>query len=201
MELKLRISSGKNAGQEIKVPGPKFVIGRAEGCQLRAKSDQIGERHCEFEVAPALVTVRDFGSPAGTLINGERVNGQRELKQGDKLKVGPLEFDVFVTTGIASKKKPKVGSVGEAATRMAAGPKADMDIDQWLSGDDEAEKPSKYALSAEELAALGLAEDGSKPADVPDDTAARQKAEKSASTNDQTRQAAADMINKYHKRS
>jgi pSer/pThr/pTyr-binding forkhead associated (FHA) protein len=198
MEVKLKIVGGKNAGQEIAVPGPKFVIGRATGCQLRAKSEQIAERHCEIEIAPALVVVRDFGSSNGTLVNGERVSGQREMKTGDKLRVGPLEFDVFITTGLATKKKPKVAGAGEAAARMAAGKKQDLDVTQWLGNDEDETARSREALTHEEMVALGLAPAGASSETSPEAQSDTPPEAKSAT--DDTRQVAADMLNKYFKR-
>src|SRR5437868_6082298 len=121
MEVKLRVIGGKNAGQELAVPGPKFVIGRIEGCQLRARSDSVADRHCELQVGEALVRIRDLGSTTGTFVNNERIAEARDLKMGDRLKIGPLEFEVCMSVKLATKKKPKVQSIGEAAARTAAG--------------------------------------------------------------------------------
>ena len=46
MEVSLKVVVGANAGKELKVPGPKFFIGRAEDCHLRPKSDLISRHHC-----------------------------------------------------------------------------------------------------------------------------------------------------------
>ncbi len=105
MEVKLKVLVGPNAGKELPVAGPKFLIGRAEDCQLRPRSDLISRHHCVLLIEEGLMTVRDFGSKNGTLINGERVRGECELKNGDKLTIGPLEFEFCVHVGVASKKR------------------------------------------------------------------------------------------------
>ena len=94
MELKLKVVEGKNAGQEIAVAGKKFFIGRAEDCHLRPGSDLISRHHCVLLIEDGYVGVRDFGSKNGTYVNDERVVGERELKAGDRLLVGPLRFEV-----------------------------------------------------------------------------------------------------------
>src|SRR6185295_4154930 len=104
MDLKLRVVEGKNAGQEISVPGSKFFIGRSEDCQLRPGSDLISRHHCVLLVEEGYVGVRDFGSKNGTYVNDERVVGERELKAGDRLSVGPLRFEVHLAHGLAAKK-------------------------------------------------------------------------------------------------
>jgi len=47
---------------------------------------------------------RDFGSKNGTQVNGERVEGERAFEAGDKLKIGPLEFELCVKASIAARR-------------------------------------------------------------------------------------------------
>ena len=143
MEVKFVVASGKSAGQKIAVPGPKFFIGRAEDCNLRPQSDLISRHHCVILVEDGYVAVRDFGSKNGTFVNGNRVRSEQELKSGDTLKVGPLEFSVELTVPVGAKKRPKVQSVQEAAARTAeagvAGTPGEaeeqFDLNNWF-GDD-----------------------------------------------------------------
>ena len=91
-------------------------------------------------VAEGRATIRDLGSRNGTIVNNQKIVGEHELRTGDKVKIGPLEFEVQLSTKIGGKKKPKVRSVQEAAARTveAAKPRdAEGDIDDWLNEDDE----------------------------------------------------------------
>jgi pSer/pThr/pTyr-binding forkhead associated (FHA) protein len=150
MEVKLVVAQGSQAGQEVPIPGRKFFIGRAEDCHLRPHSDLISRHHCVILVEDAFVAVRDFGSKNGTFVNGQRITSEVELKPGDNLKVGQLEFKVHMDVGVGGKKLPKVHSVQEAAVRTAQPPrpqkaaKDDMDVADWLS-DDEAHPMSDTA--------------------------------------------------------
>jgi len=200
MEVKLRVVGGKNAGQELPVAGPRFVIGRGDGCQLRAKSPAIAERHCELELAPGLVRLHDLGSGEGTFVNDQRVTGSRDLKIGDQLRVGPLTFELCLDAKLAGKKKPKVSSIGEAAARLAGGQKSTtrddgLDLDKLLGdGQDSQPTTSRYAarLSDEEQEALGLKPRTNPQADKPKPAA--------TDDSDETRQAAQKSLNKYFKR-
>jgi predicted component of type VI protein secretion system len=83
------------------------------------------------------LAIRDFGSKNGTVVNGQRIVGERELKPGDRLTIGPLEFEVVLPTPVPAKKRPKVESVKEAAARTAEGhgPQGGdgkLDVAQWL---------------------------------------------------------------------
>ncbi len=119
MEVKLVVASGRNAGQVIPVSGGKFFIGRAEDCNLRPYSDLISRHHCAILVDQGSVLVRDFGSKNGTVINGERVRTEQELKNGDRLQVGDLEFEVQLIVELPGKKLSKVHGVQEVAARTA----------------------------------------------------------------------------------
>ena len=139
MDVKLVVVGGKHPGQEIPVPGPKFFIGRAEDCQLRPRSEMVSRHHCVILVEEGFVAVRDFGSKNGTFVNGEREKAEQELKAGDRLRVGLLEFDVQLSVSVGGKKKPKVQSVQEAAARTVQSSAGgdDADVAGWLEDKDE----------------------------------------------------------------
>lgn len=139
MEVRLIVVGGKQAGKEIPVPGPKFLIGRAEDCQLRPQSDLVSRHHCAIVLAEGEVSIKDLGSRNGTFVNDERVEAERVLKTGDKLKVGPLEFEVQLSVPVGGKKKPKVHNIQEAAARTvrSAGQKGEMDVAGWIDDEEE----------------------------------------------------------------
>jgi pSer/pThr/pTyr-binding forkhead associated (FHA) protein len=144
MEVKLIVASGKNQGKEIPLSGKQFLIGRGEGCHLRPASERISRKHCAIIVAEGLVIARDLGSTNGTSVNGERITGDRELKNGDKLNVGGvLEFVIQYSVDLGGKKSPKVHSIQEAAARtVKKAATDDLDITQWLDDADQGLKPS-----------------------------------------------------------
>ena len=135
MQLKLKVLDGSQQGTEISVPGPKFLVGRDEDCHLRPKSDVISRHHCVVILEQGYAGVRDFNSKNGTFVNGERVAGERELKSGDELVIGPLRFAVQLDLAVGGKKKPKVKDIKEAAARTVQMAGGDLDITEWL-GDD-----------------------------------------------------------------
>lgn len=81
MELTLKVVSGKHAGQKLRIPTPKFLIGRGEECHLRPNSDLVSRHHCILFVGDSGAAVRDLNSRNGTYVNDERISGDRPLRR------------------------------------------------------------------------------------------------------------------------
>src|SRR5882757_2280657 len=88
------ITAGKMQGKSISIVTPEFIIGRDPECHLRPASPLISKKHCAFLVEGDKAAIRDFGSTNGTLLNNEPITGDRPIKNGDVVKVGPIEFRV-----------------------------------------------------------------------------------------------------------
>jgi len=69
MVVQLVVASGNRAGQIIPVSLEKFIIGRADDCHLKARSELISRYHCAILVGDE-VMVRDLGSRNGVRHNG-----------------------------------------------------------------------------------------------------------------------------------
>jgi pSer/pThr/pTyr-binding forkhead associated (FHA) protein len=151
MEVKLVVIGGKHAGTAIPIPGPKFLIGRGEGCHFRPQSHLVSRKHCAIVVQEGSVTIEDAGSTNGTFVNDERVQQQRELKSGDRIKVGGFELEVELSATLEGKKKPKVNNVQEAAARTVAAsvsPEGELDVSGWLADEEAEQKPASPSPKA-----------------------------------------------------
>jgi predicted component of type VI protein secretion system len=203
MDVKLVVLGGKHPGQEIAVSGPEFIVGRAPECKLRPNSDMVSRRHCMITVGEGKATIRDLGSRNGTILNGERIAGEHELRTGDKIRIGPLEFEVHLSTSIGGKKKPKVHSVHEAATRTveAARPRDnEQDIGDWLAEEDDGD------TKANKLTTTYVPAPAPKPAEETPAAAKQQRIDPLTGPGQQkkpvaesSRTAAADMLKQFFK--
>jgi pSer/pThr/pTyr-binding forkhead associated (FHA) protein len=110
MKLSLVVRTpGPGEGKSIPITLTQFLIGRDPQCHLRPKSEIVSKRHCALLVRGDEAYIRDFDSTNGTFINDEPVKGERELKSKDRLKIGPLLFDV-VLEGVPEKKPAMVAA-------------------------------------------------------------------------------------------
>jgi EAL domain-containing protein (putative c-di-GMP-specific phosphodiesterase class I) len=72
-----------------------FTIGRKEGCDLSISTRSISRRHAEILQQESCLWLRDLGSKNGTFVNGRRVSGLEQLRTGDVVQFGNVQFRVF----------------------------------------------------------------------------------------------------------
>ncbi len=149
MQMHLKVIGGNHDGKLISVNMDKFLIGRSEECQLRPKSESISRRHCAIVRKDGNILLIDLKSRNGTHVNEKKLDPSRAkiLKNGDKIRVGKLEFEAVIEVGIDKVKKSEVKSVQEAAVRAATASTPDsryeeVDVSMWL---DEAEQIQRNA--------------------------------------------------------
>jgi pSer/pThr/pTyr-binding forkhead associated (FHA) protein len=100
MKLSLEVlTDGKQKGKMLPIGLPQFLIGRDPQCHLRPASPSISKRHCALIQREGRVFLRDFDSTNGTFVNENPVKGEVELKDGDQLRIGPIQFTVRLEAG------------------------------------------------------------------------------------------------------
>jgi pSer/pThr/pTyr-binding forkhead associated (FHA) protein len=137
MDVRLICVGGKQDGQQVPIAGAEFLIGRGEDCHLRPGSELVSQHHAVILVGEGFVAIRDLASTNGTYVNGERIKAERRLAAGERVRIGPLEFEVKLAAHGDGKKKPNnVRSAREAASRnvgaalFTAGD--ELDISDWI---------------------------------------------------------------------
>src|SRR5215813_12305118 len=124
MKLSLVVlTPGKTEGKVIPITLSQFVIGRDPQCHLRPASAVISKRHCAILVRDSKIFLRDFDSTNGTFVNDQPVKGEVEVKNDDRLKVGPLLFGLRVEaaapppvnrpTPAPAARKPEAAEAGD----------------------------------------------------------------------------------------
>jgi uncharacterized RDD family membrane protein YckC len=72
------------------------VLGRSRKCQLTLADPAASRRHARLTVEEGRLWVEDLSSSNGTFVNGRRVTGVVELRDGDWLAVGQTEMMVLM---------------------------------------------------------------------------------------------------------
>jgi pSer/pThr/pTyr-binding forkhead associated (FHA) protein len=83
------------AGESFETGPVPLTIGRAgDNTVVLARDDFASARHARVEAQRDGLWIIDLGSTNGTLVNGDRIDGRRRLRDGDVVKVGDTELRV-----------------------------------------------------------------------------------------------------------
>nr|WP_037583648.1 FHA domain-containing protein [Stigmatella aurantiaca] len=100
MGVRLLIARGPQEGQEISFEEDEVRIGRAAENEIVLHEHGVSRRHLRIAARGGRHFVTELGSANGTLLNGRPLprDKEQELRGGDRLVVGPVEF-VFTPLG------------------------------------------------------------------------------------------------------
>jgi len=127
------LTAGKMMGKEIPITAAEFRIGKDPSCQLKPASG-VSDKHCAFLVKQGKLFLVDLGSSEGTFVNDNKISAEVELKLKDKVKVGPLLFEVKFEAPTANPAvaapaaKPAVAAPAPAAKPAVAAPAAKLAV-------------------------------------------------------------------------
>jgi len=185
------LTAGKMMGKEISLTAAEFRIGKDPSCQLKPATG-VSDKHCAFLVKQGKLFLVDLGSAEGTFVNDNKISAEVELKPKDKVKVGPLLFEVKIESAPVAKPAVAVPAAKPAVVAPAAKPvekvepkkssgDGEDDLDDLLFDDDDkapaGAKPSWKDAAPEagaEKDAGGsgaTSEGGAKPEEKPKPTA------------------------------
>jgi pSer/pThr/pTyr-binding forkhead associated (FHA) protein len=114
MNLVLVVTRRTAPSTEIPVRRFPFIIGRDPNCHLRPATPLVSARHCSIDCRDDRVFIRDLNSTNGTSLNGEMIQAEVELHNGDKLRVGPIRLLVQLETGIALTAQPAAAAKSDS---------------------------------------------------------------------------------------
>ena len=103
------VFSGHDLGRPHFLEQPRTVIGRDPRAGIRIDEKKVSRTHCEVAVdAGSKVWLRDMGSANGTWVDGARVTGPVELRDGAMITVGSASFKYFAAGNIEQLLYDKV---------------------------------------------------------------------------------------------
>jgi phosphoserine phosphatase RsbU/P len=85
-ELKIQTADGSR--ERFPLSKPRITIGRARSSDVFLPDQWLSRHHAAVEHRNGAYYLLDLGSKNGTLLNGERVSGDRRLRDGDVITLG-----------------------------------------------------------------------------------------------------------------
>ena len=96
---KLRIRNGPYSGREKTLAGDAVTIGRDVEASIQILDRSASRFHCEVFPVGGMWFVRDLDSKNGTYINGEPLEDEELMREGDVIRIGSVEL--VYETGVA----------------------------------------------------------------------------------------------------
>jgi hypothetical protein len=115
--LLLKISSFGHYGERVLVDRDRFVIGRERDCDLPIDHMTMARRHAVLARAGDGWTIADAGSTGGIVLDGNRLDGIRELVPGMRFELGQHAFQVVELDHATDDITPRIDRV----VRIACG--------------------------------------------------------------------------------
>ena len=69
-----------------------MVLGRSPECHITIEDPLISRRHARISIKETAATITDLGSRNGVKVNGSAIDGEAELKDGDRVRLGTQEL-------------------------------------------------------------------------------------------------------------
>lgn len=78
----------KLGSKTMALPEGEHDVGRMSDCWLTLDDELASRYHARFHVKDGRAEIEDLGSRNGTYVNGERIEGRRFIKDGDRIRIG-----------------------------------------------------------------------------------------------------------------
>jgi hypothetical protein len=94
-------------GHTLELRNGAVVVGRSSSCHIVLDDGLVSRRHAQFALNAKVAMVEDFGSVNGVYVNGERISGERALRDGDRVSIGKQDFVLRSTTKVVRLDTPE----------------------------------------------------------------------------------------------
>jgi pSer/pThr/pTyr-binding forkhead associated (FHA) protein len=102
----VRILVGRNEGREVVIDKPLATVGRDELADVPIFGDMaVSRHHATILRQDGRHWIRDEGTPAGTVVNGQRVS-QQSLQDGDEIQLGSVRMVFFEKATAGPLRRP-----------------------------------------------------------------------------------------------
>jgi diguanylate cyclase (GGDEF)-like protein len=92
LDAALVVIYGLDLGRKYELAKTDIQLGRSSKADIQIDQESVSRNHAQITNTTQGVHIRDLGSTNGTFVNDEAVQGDRELRNGDLVKIGRTIF-------------------------------------------------------------------------------------------------------------
>ncbi|HEY3447294.1 MAG TPA: FHA domain-containing protein [Myxococcales bacterium] len=94
MKLIIEDDEGRKTVVPIVREDVEITIGRQEGNTIRLTERNVSRKHAKLARRSGMVSIEDLGSFNGIKVNGDRIQGTYQLKEGDLVQIGDYDLAI-----------------------------------------------------------------------------------------------------------
>ncbi|MCC9600155.1 FHA domain-containing protein [Stieleria sp. JC731] len=102
---------GKSALEHHLEEGRSVFLGSGSSCGIHVEGEGVAEIHCLIDVEEDVVSVQDWASDAGTIVNGLQIEEKTVINVGDSIILGKIQIELSGNS--QSVKTPSAEPVAE----------------------------------------------------------------------------------------
>ncbi len=91
-------------GRSVRLVEGEITLGRSRGCGIVLADPCISRVHAVLAVRAGRVYLQDLRSSNGTIVDGEKITGEKELREGDRIAIG--NYDLVLHLGPTGEPPP-----------------------------------------------------------------------------------------------
>jgi len=114
--MKLIIQDDEGRGTVVPLLRDELIIGRAEDSYVRLADKDVSRRHARLLRRNGRFYLEDLNSFTGLRVNGDRVHGTREVRQGDLIEIS--QYDLKLEAGPDETAAPDPDAAGAITARI-----------------------------------------------------------------------------------
>lgn len=145
----LEVLKGKSPGQIVEVQSDRTVFGRHPHCQIVLENAAVSRYHAQIVEVHGDFFLEDLRSRNGTHVNETLVEGRRELKNNDVIRVCDFAFRFLLNPPSDSKLLKPGETVGDAGVKV--GPKSMLGSVERHASQVSEEQPDAEGMSPEDV--------------------------------------------------
>src|SRR3954471_9512937 len=111
--MKLIIEDDEGRKTVVPVVRDEITIGRNEDCLVRLSEKNVSRKHGRLLRQAGQFFIEDLNSFTGIRVNGERIAGRQEVREGDLIQISEYDLSLQAAPGENAEE-------GEAAAPVAA---------------------------------------------------------------------------------
>jgi Inner membrane component of T3SS, cytoplasmic domain len=129
----LALMAGPRYGEELPIPSPAVVVGRAAGCDVVVDDDSVSAQHARLEYDLGAWRITDLGSTNGTAVEGVRLAPDlaTPLPYGASVRLGGVQLQFREQEG-ADVDAARAGYVPPEAPRTLREERSGARFPLWL---------------------------------------------------------------------